>query len=488
MSQKKKFVEDVTVTFISSAITLVISFLSSVILGRSLGPKDLGIYKMTLSIYNLAIVFTSFGLPSTVVKYIAESDEDRRKKILSFTLITSLLLGIATSLFLYVLSEPLSTLFRMASLRDTLLLISLIFPISMMNSILFSTLNGMRRMKLSAFISILQSTSMLALVIALVSNFRILGAICSFMASLFIASSLLIVFNRNLIKLKVDWKEYSSTVSELFRFSSKIFLSSSINILNYQIGTFVIGYFLTASDVGYYSVAVSLSQFFWLLPSSVQKITYPSTSSYWSKGEIRALKKMIDKSMKYTAIVLIPLGLLAGFLAKDLVEFLYGQPFLPSAPLLQILLIGTIFNGATSKPIAGTLSGIGRPDIELKRSVLNATINIVLTTSFVPILGSSGAAISRSLTFLIGSVIGLLLIRRVLSITIDTIWYVKVFSLSLLSTLIYISLKGSFSNLVSSLISVSLFTLLEVLFLIEEEDRKIISDIIREFRKELYRI
>ena len=92
MSQKKKFVEDVTVTFISSAITLVISFLSSVILGRSLGPNDLGIYKMTLSIYNLAIVFTSFGLPSTVVKYIAESDEDRRKKILSFTLITSLLL------------------------------------------------------------------------------------------------------------------------------------------------------------------------------------------------------------------------------------------------------------------------------------------------------------------------------------------------------------------------------------------------------------
>ncbi|MHA1506813.1 MAG: flippase [Candidatus Asgardarchaeia archaeon] len=485
MSQKKKFVEDVTVTFLSSTITLIISFLSSIFLGRLLGPNDLGIYKMTLSIYNLAVVLASFGLPSTVVKYVAESDEDRRKRIVSFALISSLIIGMVTSLVLYLLSDSLSSVFKMVTLKDTLLLISFIFPISITNGVLFSALNGMRKMKLSALINVIQSLSMLTFVVILVSKFRIVGAVWSFMASLLIAFLLLLIINRGLIKLRMDGEEYLSTVSELFRFSSKIFLSSSVNIINYQIGTFVIGYFLTASDVGYYSVAVSLSQSFWLFPNSVQKITYPSTSSYWSKGDVRALKKMIDKSMKYTAILLIPLGLLAGFLAQDIVEFLYGQPFIPSVPLLQILLIGTIFNGSTSKPVAGTLSGIGRPDLELKRSILNTAINIFLTTSFVPVFGSSGAAISKSLTFIIGSATGLILIKRTLGVTIDTVWYAKAFFLSLISTFLYLSLNNVFSSFISSLMSVSLFAVSEVLFLIGKEDRKIISDIIKEFKREL---
>jgi len=482
MSRKKKFVGDVAITFVSSVVTLMMNFLSSIILSRTLGPSDLGIYKMTLSIYNIAIVFSSFGLPSTVIKYVAESDEEVRKSILTATMALSFFLGLITSFLLYLLSNPLSEFFGMP-LSDTILFISLVFPISLMNNILFSALNGMRRMRLSALINIFQSSSTLLLLILLLPRFRVLGAIWSFVSSLFLSFLLLMISNRSLIKIDLDAKDACLTLLELLRFSRNIFLSSAVNIINYQIGTLAIGYFLLPSDVGYYSIALSLSQFFFLFPYSVQKITYPSTSYYWSRGEVDTLRRMINKSMKYTTMILVPLGLLAEFLAKDVVVLLYGQDFLPSAFLLQIMLLGTVFNGVTSKPIAGTLAGVGRADIEAKRSILSAIIDVVLTLSFVPILGSVGAAISRSLMFIVGSTIGLILIKRILDLSIDKIWYAKLFLALSISLLIYLSSNLLFSNLISSIISTSSFLLLEMILLMDEEDKKLISDILSEFKR-----
>ncbi|MHA1507059.1 MAG: hypothetical protein ACTSR0_07810, partial [Candidatus Asgardarchaeia archaeon] len=186
---------------------------------------------------------------------------------------------------------------------------------------------------------------------------------------------------------------------------------------------------------------------------------------------------------KYTTMILVPLGLLAEFLAKAVVVLLYGQDFLPSAFLLQIMLLGTVFNGVTSKPIAGTLAGVGRADIEAKRSILSAIIDVVLTLSFVPILGSVGAAISRSLMFIVGSTIGLILIKRILDLSIDKIWYAKLFLALSISLLIYLSSNLLFSNLISSIISTSSFLLLEMILLMDEEDKKLISDILSEFKR-----
>ena len=80
-------------------------------------------------------------------------------------------------------------------------------------------------------------------------------------------------------------------------------------MINYRADTILIGYFLTDTDVGYYTVAVSLSRFFWIIPQTIQTITYPATSDYSANNNHSALQTMTDKSMKYTACILLPIGL-----------------------------------------------------------------------------------------------------------------------------------------------------------------------------------
>ncbi|MBC2697600.1 MAG: flippase, partial [ANME-2 cluster archaeon] len=54
MSETKRFAFDVGITFIASSINMLIAFLIIVVLGRYIGADDLGLYRMTSTIYGIA--------------------------------------------------------------------------------------------------------------------------------------------------------------------------------------------------------------------------------------------------------------------------------------------------------------------------------------------------------------------------------------------------------------------------------------------------
>ncbi len=138
------------------------------------------------------------------------------------------------------------------------------------------------------------------------------------------------------------FEDYLQTTKKLAGFGSQMFGANLINMINLQADTIFLGYFLTAADVGYYSAATGLSKFFWVVPQAIQTVSYPATSEYWTKKNISGLQRMLDKSMRYTAIALMPSGLGIAFFAEDIVTRIYGQGFHQSALPLQILLMGTV--------------------------------------------------------------------------------------------------------------------------------------------------
>jgi len=111
---------------------------------------------------------------------------------------------------------------------------------------------------------------------------------------------------------EITFSNYAPTTKKILKFGTQIFGANAINMINYRADTILIGYFLTDTDVGYYTVAVSLSRFFWIIHQAIQTITYPATSEYWANNNHSALQTMTDKSMKYTACVLLPIGLAVG--------------------------------------------------------------------------------------------------------------------------------------------------------------------------------
>jgi O-antigen/teichoic acid export membrane protein len=480
MQETKKFAFDVGITFLASVVTIPLGFIITVALGRYLGAGDLGLYRMTSTIYGLVALIATFGIPSATIKYVAEYKEERDKtnQIVSSGIIISSLLGIVFTALFYFLAASFASMFEMPDLSHLLKILSPIFPFVLVNGTLLGLLNGIRQMKKHAAATILQSILMIAITVPLIYyGFGVAGAVIGTVSSSVGTWLFLILTTRNYFE--ITFKNYILTAKKILSFSWKILMASAINQVNYWADTLLIGYFLTSDDLGHYAVAISFSRFLWLIPNAVQRITYPTTSTYWAKKNYTALNKMIDKSMKHTASILLPMGLVTGLFARDIITLIFGEAFIHSVLPLQILIIGTVTNGAITRCIGGSLSGIGRPDIGLKIVSVSAATNIVLNILLIPRFGITGGAIATTVSLTLLTLLAIFFIRKMLKVKIDFQWLVQIFGLALLSILVFIYLDFINRYFIGAVILCFYLIIIITIFL-TKEDRTYFMELLRE--------
>lgn len=439
MPQKsKRFVFDVGIAFIASLSQMLLGFVIIVVLGKYLGASDLGLYRVLLTIYGLTILVGLIGIPPTMIKYVAEFKDDKNKlnQIVSCGLITSLILGIGFSILFYLRSDIFARIFKMPELLILGKILSPVFPFTFVSNTLLGFLNGLRKMKKYATVIIVQSTLMLIVTVTLIySNFGISGAVIGFLVSSIGGCLFAVILSKNHFILELD--NYIPTIKKLLKFGSKVFGAGAINEISNRLDIILIGIFLKSGDVGYYTAAVSLSRFFWLIPLSIQKITYPATSEYWSTRNYSDLNRMINKVMKYCTVILVLMGLGVCFFAKGIFTILFRKDFAYSALPLQILLIGTVIRGSIAQPIGGSLSGTGRPDLSLKISAIMLITNVVLDLILIPRIGIVGAALATAVSLAGGAIVNLALVIKHLSIKIDLLWFSKISGLALISVFLF---------------------------------------------------
>ena len=171
MEQVKKFAFDIGWVVVGSVITSLIAFLLGIVLARWLGAADLGLYRMVLTIYGIATLAGTFGIPAALVKYVAEyeDDKDRLSQTITSGLISSVIFGIVTAILLYVLSGTLASVFHMPELTHLLRILAFVFPVASILQTTMALLNGLREMKTYAFLVILQNFLMILFVVDFVS-------------------------------------------------------------------------------------------------------------------------------------------------------------------------------------------------------------------------------------------------------------------------------------------------------------------------------
>jgi O-antigen/teichoic acid export membrane protein len=479
MQPSKKFAFDVGITFAASVVSMFIGFVITVLLGRYLGAGDLGLYRMVSTIYGIAMLFAAIGIPAAIIKYVAEFKDDRAKSdaIMSSGVITSLILGIVFSVLFYFLSGIFEGLFDMPRLSGLLKILSPVFPFALVGGALLGLLNGRREMKRYGTATIFQSVLMLVVSVSLIyCGFGVAGVVIGVVISSVGWCLYLLLITRDYFE--ITFEGYADNTKTMLGFGVQIFGANAINMINYQADIVMIGYFLTATDVGYYAVAVGLSKFFWLIPQAIQTITYPATSEYWANNNHSALQIMIDKSIKYTACVLLPIGLGVAFFAEDIITVIFGEGFVYAVLPLQILVVGTVGYGIAAKAIGGSTSAIGRPDINLKVVFVSAFVNIILNLLLIPRFGIIGAAVATTVSLSVVSIIFLMWCVKLFSLKIDWKWYKNVSMSVFLSILIFYVGQAFVEKYIIGFIILFSFIIIIYYILLNKEDRKYITSLI----------
>ena len=476
----RKFAFDVSWVFISQVITLATGFLLSVILGRFLGAAAFGLFTMVITIYMIASLVGGIGIPTAIVKYVAEFKENKEKLnvFVSCGVINSAIFGAIIGSVLFALSGILANIFNMPELTDLLKIIAFSLPFLVVNNTLLGLLNGLREMKSYSFRTVFRSALLLGFTILLVGfGFGIKGAVLALVLSEIGTLFLLIFISRNFFRFVI--RDYVKTTKEVVKFGSQLFLASAVWMANTNADKLLVGYFLMDKDVGIYAIALAIASGLLVIPSAMSTVTYPAISEYNGKKQHETIEILINKSMKYSLVILSILGILIIFFSKDIILLLLKPEFLLATTPLTILIFGMIFFGSVGS-VGAAFSGVGRPDIPFKENVIAVIVNVSIDAILIPILGITGAAIGTATSLLLLVLLDFYFYKT-LNIKINLRTYAKVFVAIVPVLASFFIFKGCINLYLLICILFGVYAVLITKFILTKEDKKDLKETFRSF-------
>lgn len=469
LSEIKKFVSDVGITFISSALCMFLGFPITVLLGRYLGASDLGLYRMVNTIFGTLMLFVTIGIPAAVIKYVAEfrDNDEKLGEIISASLITSILLGLFSFSFIYLSVDLFANFFNMPELSGLLKILAFAVPFSIINSTLLGLLNGLRKMTKNALVSIIQSSSLFIFTFLFVFKYGVNGAVVGIVLSSVLTTMILMVVQKI---SKLTFSNISGTIVQIIGFGSKTVLANAINLINYQADILMIGYFMTKTDVGIYSVAILFAKLIWILPDSLQRITFPLISEYHAKKMNDSIKQVVEKCMRYSCLFLILSSTFFIFLGNEMIDLIFGNEFDDSYLPLVILLIGTFFYGIT-KSVGSIFASMGKVNLVYKIPFVSAVLNVMLNSMLIPFYGMNGAAVATTVSLLASTALMIHFMEKLIYIKIDYVWYLKVLFLSGIIVLLDIILKNLINDILLGLVLIIIELILFIVLFVDIVDQ-----------------
>lgn len=132
------------------------------------------------------------------------------------------------------------------------------------------------------------------------------------------------------------------SMKELFGFGGFIMAAGILQTLCQNLQGLIIGKRFSATQMGYFSQAYKLDQVTsYSIPQVIVQVMYPVYSSI--QDDKKRLNNMVLMNMRVVAFVVFPILATLILIAEPLIEFLYGQKWIPSAPYFKVLCVGGFF-------------------------------------------------------------------------------------------------------------------------------------------------
>jgi O-antigen/teichoic acid export membrane protein len=193
-------------------------------------------------------------------------------------------------------------------------------------------------------------------------------------------------------------------------FGFKAYLGHILTFLKLRVDILILGAFVSSAAVGHYAVAVAVTMVLPLVPTALGSVLFPRLARLGAVEAAAEASRTVQKAMRHAvAIALAGSAVLAVILIFAVVP-IWGPSFAESRGLGLILLPGTAALCLTTVANAA-LIGVGRPDRVLTAGAIAAFCALVLYATLIPAGGSAGAAIASSVTYAIGAVLTLLMLR-----------------------------------------------------------------------------
>ena len=396
----KTFAKNITTTFLTQIVILLIGIGTSVVLARSLGPEGKGLYTLAILLPTLVITITNLGIAPATTYFTAKGGYDPKSIFTNNTFI-SLLIGGLSVIVGYLIISFFGDSLLPGLPKSIALLGLLLIPFRLVGENIKNILLGLQKIALVNLINlsrfviifILISTTLLVLDKGLVET--IIALIISWVLITALTFSTVLKSLKG-FSHKLDPGYLKSTTT----YGLKAHLGNILGFLNYRLDLFLVNILINPLAVGLYSISVGIAEQLWLLSKASSEILLPKIASEKNEDKRRQLTPIISRNVLW---ITLTGGVILFFAIEGIIDFLYSKEFSSAVVPLQILLIGIVAR-SSSRVLANDIAARGMPEKNSILSLFALIINITLNLIWIPKFGIAGAAwattVSYTLTFI----------------------------------------------------------------------------------------
>jgi O-antigen/teichoic acid export membrane protein len=382
-------------TLVTQVVTLIIGLVVSIILARVLGPTRKGILTLALVPPALAGSLINLGIDSATTYNVAKRTRPLPVLIgtgagLMFAVGT---VGAAVLAVLILLAPDLVT----PGVRTLYAVVALAFlPMSLTWNLLDGVPLGLQDYRLYNVMRIVGAAGVGITTVVAVWPLRggVLGALIA-QAVTFTALTVLALsfFRRRYGGVAFAWDTHY--MKDALRYGWQINLGNAVAFLNYRVDVLLLGHFVTAAQIGLYSISFAVAEKLWLLSLAAGVVLFPRVASGRSEQDDPRFTALVTRTV---ALLTAAGGVVLLFVAPAVVGILFSSRYAGAVGPLRALLLGIVAFSA-ARILANDIAARGRPMLNVYASVGGVVVNVVLNLVWIPRYGIVGSAWASSVSY-----------------------------------------------------------------------------------------
>jgi O-antigen/teichoic acid export membrane protein len=331
---KSQTIKDSFVVALGLGVSAVIGFFFTILLARSLGPVNFGVYSALTALAAIVYSLGDLGISSALINFLPKKISERYEY-----LSTSFWMEFAIGVFILLLFGILSLFFRQivpGSLGTDIFLAGLLA----FNYLLIIYTQGVftadRRFWSYSASQIVDSAVKIMIVLAIfrLGNLSIGSALVANIISTLLA--LLITFGKVLNSIEFDFSK--SSFWNIFHFAKWIAVSRIFTVMISRVDIVLLNLLVGSYSAGIFSAASRVTLLFAMTAAGLGSVINPRFSSFDNTQKILSYAKKLVLLVSGIAASMIAIS----FFASPIIILVYGEKYLESINVFRYLILAMI--------------------------------------------------------------------------------------------------------------------------------------------------
>lgn len=384
-SKKTGFAKNVFFSYSNKMITLVVSFIYTLLIANFLGPEKYGLVTYFMALISGLVGAVGFNfLISTLSNFFPKT---KSKKLFKLVLGITVFLSVASFLVLLIFAQQILSMLG----KDNLLLMQLssalilLLPLYSLATALFQ---GFKRF--GSVLKVVAIESIINLIFAVLAviylGFDFYGVLFAKLISLVIALIVFLIYYRKLVfsRIPIDKKDLARYISTAFPFSL-------VRGWEEQAFTIMLGLFISNISLGFYYMAQKLASIAISTPiNSLSNVLLPY--SLEKSKDIKTLSNYASINIKLALILSIFLSIILLIIGWPFLLILFPE-YLASYWLLPFLCVTFILSSLTI--LHNVYTAVNRLEFPAIAGVFSIIATIVSGWFLMPAYGIYGAVTTQ---------------------------------------------------------------------------------------------